>query len=211
MFRAVGEQPSLWESPGLGRVLGVAGNLPIYAYRMPMSPTTARRAYQALRMRDQGVTFRQIGAELGCSHVRAQQLVDLAIREMLTGSAYAEREAQVRRLDQLSAVMWSVLRAPHYVVSGRDGAVVLWDGEPLVDDAPRIRAAETIVKIEARRAKLLGLDTPVRTDQITVTALDAELERLTAELGEEGQRIRLAFDAAAADLAADIEDEDGPG
>ncbi len=94
------------------------GNLPIYAYRMPMSPTTARRAYKALRLRDEVVTFRHIGAELGCSHVRAHQLVDLAIREMLTGPAYAQQGAQLRRLNALSKTMGD---HPHPALCGRRG------------------------------------------------------------------------------------------
>ncbi|WP_327105869.1 hypothetical protein [Nonomuraea glycinis] len=45
-------------------------------------------------------------------------------------------------------------------------------GEPIEDDAPTLTAIKTVLAIEERRAKLLGLDTPVKQQvggDVTVT------------------------------------------
>ncbi len=54
--------------------------------------------------------------------------------------------------------------------------------EPLRDRAPVLAAIDRLLKIEERRAKLLGLDAPVRAELITIDAIEAEVARLAAEL-----------------------------
>jgi len=62
-----------------------------------------------------------------------------------------------------------------------NGQVVKMEGQPLEDDGPVLSAIDTILKIESRRAKLLGLDAPVKTDlnvnadvQYTVVGVDTD-------------------------------------
>jgi hypothetical protein len=38
----------------------------------------------------------------------------------------------------------------------------MWDGAPLLDDAPVLAAVDRLLKVQERRAKLLGLDVPVK-------------------------------------------------
>src|SRR5690606_5993712 len=95
------------------------------------------------------------------------------------------REEELQRLDLLMTEAWAVLKRAHVTVShGR----VIYDestGQPLPDDGPVLQAIDRILKIQERRAKLLGLDAPTKIEAITMDALDAEIARLSAELEAE--------------------------
>jgi hypothetical protein len=73
-----------------------------------------------------------------------------------------------------------VLEAEHHVT--QVGRLVRGpDGEPLRDHGPTLAAIDRLLKIMERRAKLVGLDAPVRArvevvDEATVDRAIAELE-----------------------------------
>lgn len=115
--------------------------------------------------------------------------------ELYKFSSAEDRKASLRRLDRISAEMWRIIRATHVIVAGKAGEVATWgtdeegNPQPVLDDKPKIEAARTLIQVEARRAKLLGLDAPTRHEELTLDVLDAEIERLSAALGDEGRRI----------------------
>ena len=47
-----------------------------------------------------------------------------------------------------------------------------------------VKSADFVLKVLDRRAKLLGLDAPTKTEVITLDAIDAEIRRLENQLGE---------------------------
>jgi hypothetical protein len=73
-------------------------------------------------------------------------------------SAEELREVELLRLDRLQAAVW--------------GAAVQGD----------LRAIETCLKILDRRAKLLGLDSAIKLEVLTIDAIDAQLQQLEAQL-----------------------------
>jgi len=96
---------------------------------------------EVLRLRDEGLTFAQIGARLDppVNMQRAHQLYGRALTEPARVPVTAEREASLRRLDQIAAEAWTVVRTEHFVVAGREGLVAIYNGEPVIDDPPTIR------------------------------------------------------------------------
>ena len=120
----------------------------------PKSPARTERAARAFALRKAGLSYRDIGAELGVSHVAVYRDVQATIKQFLDEAR--EHHAQIMaieaaRLDDLQRVMWE---------------------QAAMGDR---RAIETVLKIMERRAKLLGLDTPVATKQVNVTLTPDEL------------------------------------
>ena len=101
------------------------------------------RRYKALELRKSGASFRAIGSQLNISHVQAREdihraLRDLADKQMELAAEY--RQLELERLDRLMLAVW---------------------GNATKGDVGSINAA---LKISDRRAKLLGLDAPVKQE-----------------------------------------------
>jgi DNA-binding CsgD family transcriptional regulator len=102
---------------------------------------TADRASQALDLRIAGATYRQIGARLAVSEKTAYLDVQAALATLdavVKGKAERLRDLEARRLDQLTVALAPGIRA---------------------GDAKAVSAA---VRIMERRARLYGLDAPVK-------------------------------------------------
>jgi hypothetical protein len=92
------------------------------------------------------------------------------------------RSLELARLDALQGRTWAVMEREHVTVS--HGKIIRGeDGKPLRDDGPLLAAVDRLLKIAERRARLLGLDAPTRTELITLDQVDAEIKRLTEEMG----------------------------
>ena len=85
-----------------------------------------------------------------------------ALKAIVEEPAAEVRQLELDRLDAMYDAAIKVLEAEHVTVS--QGKVVMLDGEPLKDDAPVLRAIETLLKIQQRRAALLGLDAKTQHD-----------------------------------------------
>ena len=109
------------------------------------------RARRALDLRIQGHSFREIGDMLCIDGSTACRDVARSLRELcLSHQEHAEamRGIEAERLDAMTAALWP--RA----AEGELGAV------------------DRVVTIAARRARLFGLDAPVKTAQTTVDGSD---------------------------------------
>ena len=118
-----------------------------------------------MRLRLAGLTHRQIGAQLGVAPSSAYKRIRHALNEVndrIGEDTTDLRTLEACRLDEL-------LNA-------------LWDGPSAAIE----KAIDRVLRIMERRAKLLGLDAPVRTEAVTIDAIDAEIARLTAELVQRG-------------------------
>ena len=90
----------------------------------------------------------------------------------------------------------------------RDGVTGEVHEIPLVDDGAKREAMDRVLKIQERRARYLGLEAPMRLELLAPAVLDAEIERLQAEVtAHENQRELQALRAAAAENSGVI---DGP-
>lgn len=150
------------------------------------SVAIAKRRADAVNMRMAGAGYQQIADELGYnSRGAACQDISRALEANIAEQHTAVevlRETELQRLDILWADAWAVLKREHITVSHGRTIMDERTGEPLLDDGPVLSAIATLLKIQERRAKYLGLDAPTKVEAITVDALDAEIRRLAAEL-----------------------------
>jgi hypothetical protein len=133
-----------------------------------------------------------------------QRRIECEIRETVQPLADEVRALELDRLDQLQQVALAVMGADHPLVSeGRVVRVEQADGTkvPLQDHGPVLAAMDRFLKIQDRRAKLLGLDAP--------TKVDATITETTQEDLELADMIRTAQAKAAAAESQLKENADG--
>ncbi|MGA4988618.1 hypothetical protein [Nonomuraea bangladeshensis] len=106
------------------------------------------------------MAFQEIGDRLGITKQGAHKIWKTAMTEITFDEVTTYRAEQLERLDALLVKANEVLERHHITVS--NGRVVTLDGKPLQDVGPLLDAIKTVLDIEIRRAKLLGLDTPVK-------------------------------------------------
>jgi hypothetical protein len=142
------------------------------------------REARAVALRAAGASYRQIGQELGCSENRALRITQRALDRMVREPAEQVRQLELARLDMLWVEAMKVLRRRHIVVN--QGRVVVHPDtrQPLEDDIPVLKAIDTLLRIQERRARLLGLDAPAlaTVHVLSEDAIDREIAQLEAEL-----------------------------
>ena len=147
----------------------------------------ARLDTEAAEMRSRRMTYPQIAAEQGCSRSTAYQRVQRALAAVPYEAVAELRRVELESLDELEQRAREVLLARHVKVD--HGRVIEVDGERLIDDAPVLAAIAQILRIKDMRAKLTGSYAPTKSAVTVITedAVDAEIRRLTEELGVNAQ------------------------
>lgn len=169
---------------------------------MPRSPaqkiTTAERQARVIELRRKGTSFEEIGADLGVTRQRAHKIYETALKAIPGMEVAQYRAEQAERLDDLLREAYAVLGRDHLTVShghvvrigepelDDEGEPVIREGAgaPVLDDGPKLQAVRTILAIEERRARLLGLDAPVKAEvggnvQVRYEVVGVDLEALT--------------------------------
>jgi hypothetical protein len=116
-----------------------------------------KRQQQALDLRVGGKGYVQIGKEMGISDVAAFKLVERALQHRQANTAEKiERvlEVELARLDQAMQVCVTILEKKTVQVVTKDGVIL----DVAMDDELRLKTLDRIVKIQERRAKLLGME-----------------------------------------------------
>jgi hypothetical protein len=98
---------------------------------------------KAMDLRRQGYSYREIGDELGCSHVTARACVIRAFRRAQKASEEMAVEIVSLELERLD----EVFKAIYPLALNRD-----------------LQAVDRVVAVMKRRASLLGLDKPTKTE-----------------------------------------------
>lgn len=135
-----------------------------------------KRRADALELRVAGATYEQMAAKLGVTRESCRQAVIAAVADLeavCAERATEVRELELRRLDAMLLGLWDRARR----------------GE--------VRAVDAVLRIQDRRAKLLGLDAAMRIDA-KVTPDDGTKERLARLLDSVAERIgagRLAIES----------------
>lgn len=153
--------------------------------RYVASPDTAERDAEAARLRSRGWSYRRIATELGyASHTSVRDAVNRCLTTIREEPAEDLIKLELARLDAMWEAATRVLETEHVTVSqGRivrrrildangDPIIVAQDRDDkpifreadILDDAPVLRAIETMLKIQQRRAGLLGLDAKTQHD-----------------------------------------------
>lgn len=127
-------------------------------------------------------TIARVADEMGCSVFRVQKLLNKYTPKLLEKDASHHRDIEIGKLDLLEEKLWAMVDEDYYTVS--NGQVVyLETGDPVPDIDPILKIIDRILKVAERRAKLLGLDKPVRVEA-TVTTLDSMDMELAQMLGQ---------------------------
>lgn len=112
-----------------------------------------KRMVQALRLRETGAHYRQIGDALGVSTSTAHAYVSDALKELTREPAESVLQMELARLDTLTLSLWKDATAGH------------------------LKAIDRVLRIMERRAKLVGLDTMavlrIRGEGREMSAVDA--------------------------------------
>ena len=123
-------------------------------------PSAVERRAQALELRKRGMSYRQIGQELGVSRNTAHRYVTEELDELRAetrASAEQLRDLELERLDQYLARL-----------------------QPKIEDGDE-KAIATALRVQERRAKLTGLDAPQRTE-VTIGG-ESVIDRLREVVG----------------------------
>ena len=133
------------------------------------NPEVFEKEKKVLELRRGGLTFDLIAERLGYANASgAQKAYERACSRIVYDDVVALRNAEMDRLDIAQAAIWNE------VLQGT------------------ISAVTALIKIMERRARLLGLDMPVKT-QLEVThydrdTIDSEVARLVALLDSQPTR-----------------------
>ena len=159
------------------------------------------RDAEALRLRSRGKTLKHIAETLGyATQSNVCEAISRATADIIAEPAMEVVRQQTELLNHLTDQAMAVLERHHVTISGGrivyDGPEPTEDEEdtrsPLLDDGPVLQAIATLLRIQERRSKLLGLDAPQRVDATVHQPDPAELE--LAELIRE-QRAKNAVEA----------------
>lgn len=172
------------------------------------SINTAREDAEAAQMRAEGMTLAQIAKVQGRAISTVHARIERAIAAVPVEAVERLRALELERLDMMWQAAIEVLRRQHVTVS--DGRIVKDDyDEPILDDDPILRAMDRLLKIQDRRAKLLGLDAPTRSRMEVVThdAFAEAMRTLEAEVGDLESQLGDRSDAGGTPASADAAPE----
>lgn len=153
--------------------------------------SVAERRSKLIKMRLAGHSFDECAAKLGYSSRSAatrdftRAFEQVAIEQRASVEVY--REVELAKLDDLTIKATRILLGRHYVVTQAGKLVEDPEtGLPLLDDGPTLQAIDRLLKIQDRRAKLLGLDSPQKVEVLTIDAIDRAIADLNEQLAAAG-------------------------
>lgn len=150
------------------------------------------RRDQALKLRTQGMSYRDIASRLGISVAMAHRDVSEALAAIPKHSAEELRRSEQALLDELQAVLMAQVH------------------DPASSRTTQRKAVETLVRVSERRAKLLGLDAPARMmAMVEHHQADPVTEDVLAQPG--GALLVAQIEAFVAGVPAQPDAEDRPG
>lgn len=147
----------------------------------------AERDREACRLRSRRCSYQEISDQLGYGNAsNARRAVQKTLESTPRDAAEELIQLELDQLDMMTAAVLDVLEANHYVVSQGRLIRLHDDAPPLADDSPVLAAVDRLLKIQERRAKLLGLDSPTvsKVEVITESAVDRAIADLEAQLAD---------------------------
>ena len=155
---------------------------------------TIEQDKRAWELRCARLTEREIATQLGISPSTAHEAWQRGAKLVPAVGQDEYREAELAELERIARHLLGVMAREHVKV---DHGRVIMDlvrnpetGEVtqrrMLDDAPGVQAALGLLRVQARRSALLGLDAParVRITVVTEDEVDAEIRRLEAKLSQ---------------------------
>lgn len=149
-------------------------------------PEVSEKRERGIGYRARGWNWPRIARELGYpTGAMAQRdiLIELTRRRKeFQGMLDAQTELELEKLDTMENLMWAIIAHKHIVI--QHGKVVIdpRTNELILDTAPTMQATDRLLRIQERRAKLLGLDAALKVDMKVSDDLDQKIEALMIEM-----------------------------
>lgn len=141
--------------------------------RFVRTPDQIALDHRAAELRSQSKTYREVGEIMGVALNTAYDMVRRAIADIPRESTVELVQLEVAKIDFLERKTIEILERRHVFVS--QGGKVVYDGEEkLEDDGPALQAINTLAKLGERRARLLGLNAPTRTELTSTVSVSIE-------------------------------------
>jgi hypothetical protein len=136
----------------------------------------------AAEMRSRSMTYAQIGEAMGVTASAAYVMVQRAFASLPSENIVEAKANELAKLDRIEARLLDTMERGHVAINAQ--GVVVYNDEPITDDDVGIRAAHALLRLQERRAKLLGLDAPGKQITMVVTqeAVDAEIQQLESRV-----------------------------
>lgn len=130
--------------------------------RFERHPDTVERDKQAVELRAQRWTLQQIADHLGYSDKsNVRRAIERARADVARPAITQLIQTESDELDELYALALEIIHRNHVVVS--HGKVICGtDGEPLLDDGPKLQAIQTALRIRDQYQNLHGLKQPAQ-------------------------------------------------
>lgn len=144
--------------------------------RTPEQIANDRRAAD---LRSLGYTYQMIADRFDVTVGAAHKMVSRAVAEIPNEGAQEVRKIELEKIDNIERYYQSVIAQPPPKV-GNTGKLVLGaDGKAVPDEDARMAAAAGILKAQAQRARLLGLNAPTSTrHDVVVYDVDSDAARM---------------------------------
>jgi hypothetical protein len=143
--------------------------------RFVRSLDTARKDALAAELRARGMPLWEIAGKLGYSNESgASKAIARALAAVPAEGVAELRALECERLDQLTRQLFTLLDTKYpLLIPGRE--LVDQNGAPVADPGPILAVVDRLMRISQRRARLLGLDAPVKreTEELTQPARGA--------------------------------------
>ena len=151
--------------------------------RTPDQIATDRRAAD---LRSLGYTYQMIADRFEVDVSTAHRMVGRAVAEIPTEGAAEVRKIELEKIDNAERYLQSVIRNPPPKISASGRIVKDDQGNVVVDEGARMDAVNGILKAQAARARLLGLNAPTKIqEEILIHQVDPDRERRILEALEE--------------------------
>lgn len=134
------------------------------------------------------MTNKQLAEKYGVTVQKVRQTMSSFFPEKTMIALEKHRMRENDKLDMLDEQMMEILNKDHYVV---DKGQVIFDpytNQPLIDDAPKMAAADRIIKIIEAKRKLFGLDSPTRHEVNHTTDNTIEIREVADAVAEAHRR-----------------------
>ena len=146
------------------------------------------RDAEACKLYVAGKTYLEIAEELGYGDKsNARRAVQAVLMETMKAPADEVRALLKARNEEIYVMAREIALKNHYAHS--HGKLVYKDGEPLIDDGPKLNAMDRMGRALAELAKLCGAHAAVKFENLSLEAVQAEIARLEAEARDAGEDV----------------------
>jgi DNA-binding Lrp family transcriptional regulator len=196
----------------------------LFSGRIPRAKGTTKKELQRIQRDEQtvnmyadslrGMTMQDIGKKYGLTPTTvSRRIADIRV-DLTPAAVQVYRQQEFSKLNLLEQKLWGMIDDDYFVVN--HGKVIIHPetGQPMKDSAPVLSAADRILKIMERRAKLGGFDAQEKItvehniSEIQVTEVKDLVEKAREEMRLQEQALQArAIEAGAVD--AEIVNEAG--